>query len=128
MVKVTFRGGRFDGRSRDYAGRPGPAIGVRIADGALRYELKPGQAEGATELDYAFAGESRNVEADVLPIVAHFSGGPFDKRGRRFAPGLASVLVIPLGGGKFCRYRDSGRLEGEARVFDFVEVFEGERV
>jgi hypothetical protein len=121
--KVIFRGGKFDGRSRDFGPDPMPVIELATKDGPQAY-VNTGEKKGDA-IVYAFNPDARGS----LPFVVHFSGGPHNGNGRRFAAQPADVIVIPLGDGKFARYRKDPRTPapGQPLLYSHAETFEGEK-
>lgn len=131
MPTVLFRGGKFDGRSRDFGPDVMPVIELHVGKGVMAHYVDTG-----TTQDGALVYELSTDERTVLPYTVHFGGGPFAGKGRHFPGQPAEVLVIPISPdpahpdhGFFARYKRDPRASspGQPLLYTFVEKFEGER-
>lgn len=123
-MRVLFRGGKFDGRSRDFGPELTPVIALNVGKGETAHYVETGLVEDGAAV-YQLSADQRAA----LPYIVHFIGGPHGGKGRRFAANPADVLVVPTGDGKFTRYKRDPRspAPGQPLLYEHVETFEGER-
>lgn len=130
-MRVIFRGGKFDGRSRDFGPELMPVIELQVGGGKAARYVRADESEGDSVV-------YRLAEGDVaaLPFTVHFSGGPRGGRGMHFAAEPQLTIVIPLSPdsaspdhGWFARYKRSEQppRPGQPLLYEFVEKFEGDR-
>ena len=120
---VIFRGGKFDGRSRDFGSDPMPVIELNAGHGKTEAYVRTDETVGAAVV-YQYNPDARGS----LPFTVHFSGGPHNGKGRHFTSRPADVLVVPLGAGEFARYRIDPRspAPGQPLLYNHAETFRGE--
>lgn len=118
MSKVTFRGGKFNGRSRDFGPDPSSVISLQAGEGAIEHYLRTDEVVEGGAVVYRFSGNG----VASPPYTAHFVGGPYNGKGRHFVGEPARTLVIPVEGGPVARYKRAGDdAPGRPFVYHYVD-------
>lgn len=142
MQKIVLRGGKFDGRTRDYGSPPADLLEVPVGNDKTLQYLRTDKVEGDAVV-YELVGDAPGVDVEKkllhasLPFIVHFHGGPFNRKGRAFSAEPAEHLVLPIPtedtaqtrkfSGAFAKYqRAKEQLPGRPLVYHHVKNFRGE--